>query len=313
VTALLPASTSDAEDDSERPECSECYKAIGADEGGLCEACREFARSEAGNQLAGRLSVSELVSIYERSESEIATGCQMIARAVNALNDAFTLDSYRGICFGEWRRQINFEKPVDEITELRRSIWKTLVERLELRRAMSIKAWEQLEEQLKKGEVLPITEANVAAMVKQFQDQLPSMIEAAIDEVFEWLRPHNSEYKTNSEFEVPAKVVLSGVVELPFHGPGMRVSHWAEQRLTALENVFSALAGLGNTSKRHYSELSDAIKVTPRGEFGETQFFRFRAFKNRNLHLEFRRLDLLEKLNRAAGGTRLRPKKHEEI
>jgi hypothetical protein len=38
----------------------------------------------------------------------------------------------------------------------------------------------------------------------------------------------------------------------------------------------------------------------------EIEYFKFRCFANRNLHLEFKRLDLVAKLNAVAGGMRLR-------
>ena|SRR5439155_23407886 len=49
--------------------------------------------------------------------------------------------------------------------------------------------------------------------------------------------------------------------------------------------------------------LIDAIEAA---KDGETDYFRFKCFRNRNLHLEFKRLDLVAKLNAVAGGMRLR-------
>lgn len=77
--------------------------------------------------------------------------------------------------------------------------------------------------------------------------------------------------------------------------------------LRALENVFTALDGKGSITKTHNGEIIDAINRSTDGT-GETDYFRFRACRNRNLHLEFKRLDLLARLNQIAGGARLRPK-----
>jgi hypothetical protein len=68
--------------------------------------------------------------------------------------------------------------------------------------------------------------------------------------------------------------------------------------------VFHALDGNG-TIKTHRGPLIDAIEAAKDGT-GETDYFRFRCFRNRNLHLEFKRLDLVAKLNTVAGGMRLR-------
>jgi hypothetical protein len=41
---------------------------------------------------------------------------------------------------------------------------------------------------------------------------------------------------------------------------------------------------------------------------GETEYFAFRCFRNHNLHLRFKRPDLVAKINQIAGGNALRGK-----
>lgn len=83
-----------------------------------------------------------------------------------------------------------------------------------------------------------------------------------------------------------------------------------EERLSALENVFTSLDGRGSVTKNYYSAISTAIKAAPKAETcqGETPYFAFRGFRNGNLHLRIKRLDLLARFNRMAGGANLRPK-----
>lgn len=296
------------------PKCTECHKVISAEDGELCDPCYRQKASEAGSQLAGRLSIPELVAVYARAERDIRAGFQLVDRAHRALNDAFTLDSNHGISIQNHREQIHFDDPERNLKLVRQSIWRTLVERLELRRFMSIGAWKELEKQLDSTEDVPeITVATVSAMAEQFTSKLPEMLESAIEEVFNYLRPPGSRYKRNSEFEIPKRVALSYVID-QWYAKGeasklMHVVHSSEQHLAAIENVFTALAGQGQVSKNHYSELSGAIKQTLLGELGETPYFRFRGYRNGSLHLEFVRLDLLKRFNEIAGGNRLRPKK----
>ena len=77
--------------------------------------------------------------------------------------------------------------------------------------------------------------------------------------------------------------------------------------LRAMDNVFHLLDGQG-TVKTTEGPLVDAINACPVdvGE-GETVYFRFKCYRNRNLHLEFKRMDLVQKLNAVAGGERLKP------
>lgn len=232
---------------------------------------------------------------------------------MEALNAAFTLDKPSGIGIqGHGHTYINFDKPEERLKEVRRALWHTMVERLEVRRMMSVKAWKELTEQIDKGEVPELTEEAIAAMVKQFSDAAPAMLEQAVAEVFDFLRPPHSEYKRNSEYEVPRRVALTWVIDTwhtkTFPSKFLVPRHQCEQQLTALENVFSNLDGKGSTSKGYVSNLSEAIRKTKRGDLGETEYFSFRGYNNGALHLEFLRQDLLERFNRVAGGARLRPR-----
>lgn len=76
------------------------------------------------------------------------------------------------------------------------------------------------------------------------------------------------------------------------------------QKLIALENVFNALDGKGQISKSWQSELDQAIDAMPPGaKRGETSLFEFTCHKNKNLHLTFKRLDLLQRFNQMAAGS----------
>ena len=57
--------------------------------------------------------------------------------------------------------------------------------------------------------------------------------------------------------------------------------------------------------------LMEAIGKTAWGQLGQTDYFKFRSYRNRNLHLEFKRLDLLAKFNEIAGAGLLAPENEE--
>ncbi|HKY40654.1 MAG TPA: DUF4942 domain-containing protein [Polyangiaceae bacterium] len=259
--------------------------------------------------LARRLSVSEVVAVYERSEADVRAAFDLLARAERTLNETFCLGEHRTIHVRDRysHRWMNFEEVEGSLTELRRDVWQALVTRLDLRSMMSVKAWDDLQKQIRDGEPPAIDQETVAGMAQGFRDRMGEMLAEAVEEVFDWLRPRRSEYKTNSELEIGPKVCLAHMVSSAY---GLRVSDWGEQRLTALENVFNALDGHGQTTKGYYSELSQAIRNAERagvGWAGETRLFAFRCFKNGALHLTFKRLDLLARFNQIAGGARLRP------
>ena len=148
-----------------------------------------------------------------------------------------------------------------------------------------------------------IDEAQILAMLEGTLANTGAFIEEAVREVFEYLRPHRSHYKTNTEFEIGKRVILSWAVETKWDG-GFHVNSYREQILRAVDNVFHALDGNG-TIKTHRGPLIDAIEASRTGT-GETDYFKFKCYRNHNLHLEFKRLDLVARLNAVAGGMRLR-------
>jgi hypothetical protein len=259
------------------------------------------------NALTRRSTVRELVAEFQRAEATVRECFLCLVEAERDLNLAFCTGNMREISIEPCEHGTsNFKDAEGCIERMRRHAWSIIVERLEMRRAMSIARWNELETQLRTGELPPITDANVTAFAERYMGSLPAMLREAIAEVFEWLRPPGSEYKTNSELEVGERVILPSTVEQwRWLGKKYHIKHHSQQRLVALENVFNSLAGNGQIAKQYQSALQTAIEASQDGT-GETDLFAFRACKNGNLHLRVKRLDLLAAFNAAAGGKRLR-------
>jgi hypothetical protein len=141
-------------------------------------------------------------------------------------------------------------------------------------------------------------------MFQQSADNVDIYLEEAVQEVFEYLRPPRSHLKTNTEFEIGRKVILSWIVEKGWNRGRFKINYHREKYITALQNVFQMLDGKGPV-KSYNGELHDFITDSPDGK-GETPYFRFKGYQNGNLHLEFKRPDLVARLNAVAGGNRLR-------
>jgi len=95
------------------------------------------------------------------------------------------------------------------LKELKKDVWQVLIDRMELRRILSVKRNEELRRQIETGEDLPdIDEAQILAMLEGTLANTGAFIEEAVQEVFEYLRPRHSHYKTNTEFEIGKRVIL---------------------------------------------------------------------------------------------------------
>jgi hypothetical protein len=251
------------------------------------------------------------VAVYQKAEADICAAFGLIDGALGRLNVALAGNLDFGLKSRlDTRDRYSWDDPTDTLAELRRDVWGRLLERMQVRKMMSVQAWKDLQDRLKHDNPPEITTENVESLVAQFQEEAPAMLKQAVLEVFEWLRPPGSKYKRNSEFEIGERVVIRWMIEDPAFCSHWRVNYNYEQELIALENVFRMLDGkLRRDGDGYYSDVSTAVKAIPIGQpcAGVTEYIEFRGFRNRNLHMRFLRMDLVAKLNAIAGGARLKP------
>lgn len=186
------------------------------------------------------------------------------------------------------------------LLDMKKTAWRILVDRMGLKNVMSIKKRGEFEKQLESGDLPDICPETIGSIIATFGEQAKDFAKEAAIEVFEILRPHNSHYKTNDAFRVGRRVILTWMVESGWGRSKFRPNYDREKRLVAIDGVFHILDGKG-IMKEHKGPLCQAIYDTQDGK-GETEYFRFRCFKNHNLHLEFKRLDLVKELNGLAAG-----------
>lgn len=266
-------------------------------------------------ELAHRPTVTALVASFEASRAEALRAYAMLAKAEQDIQAAFMCTTIR---IASDHRSTDWANPSAMIAELERETWYALLQRLDIFRMLSTSRREKLEARLRHnvfhrrdhedGPMPSITVANVMTFLEDLLSKLPNMLQEAVDEVFDFLRPWNSALKTNSKFEIGNKVILEHAIESCHYLQKWTVRERASAQLTALSNVFTAMDGKGQITKTYYSELETAIRQAPytSGAGGQTEYFKFRIYKNGSLHIEFLRPDLVKKLNMMSGGKRLR-------
>jgi hypothetical protein len=245
-----------------------------------------------------------------------------VARAQHQVDQAFQLLQHAkkrlGRTLGErhnrlWEHQIHesqLDRAAKESAEyIKRQAWGSIVARLDIRELMSVKKREALNEQLRQGELPPLTEANVWAFLEDLYGQLGNLLMDSAREIFDWLRPsHNwRELKTNLKnvFGIGDKVIITSGMESSWNNKmPTRVDSYTEKYITALDNVMHLLDGKGVT--KHPNNLITLIAGAGRLGACENDYFKCKWFLNRNLHITFKRLDLIERLNQLAGSDKLR-------
>lgn len=257
-------------------------------------------------------TATALAETYDRETATIRRLVREIDQSIDRLNQTFkageiAADPGRVRCFHEFTLGYTSrarDVRADSIEPLfRRDAWELLIDMLGIKNVMTPSARRKFDKQMADGEMPPISRETVTGVIMGLVDQAKDFAESAAREVFEFLTPDRSGLKTNSPFRVGRRVIVRYGVDEPYRSGRFSVSYHRDGNLVALDQVMHMLDGRG-VMRENRGELVAAINNAPGGR-GETTYFRFKAFKNRNLHLEFRRLDLVKQLNYVAAGERV--------
>ncbi|WP_439622345.1 DUF4942 domain-containing protein [Gemmata sp.] len=190
------------------------------------------------------------------------------------------------------------------VKHLSRDAWKRLVARIGIKDIMSVAKRKEFEEQLEKGDLPEITAETIMGILFNMADQARDFAAEAAKEVFTLLLPsrreHAKKFKVNSAVQVGRRVVLTWFVQPGYGSERFRVNYRREAEAAALDNMFHVLDGKGIVREGR-PPLFEAIRTSADGR-AETDYFRCRCFKNGNLHLEFKRMDLVKRLNALGTG-----------
>lgn len=186
---------------------------------------------------------------------------------------------------------------------IKNDLWKEVANRLQVYSFMTEKRKKEFFEAVEKDQTPEFTIENIYGFYETFTQNVNTYLSEAINEAFEALRPHYSTHKTNTEYEVGEKAIISG-----YFGYAS-VGEYLERKLTAIDNAFHLLDGKGIAK---YPNTLAALIGKQVGEHlpsgvVETEYFKVRWYdKAGTVHFKFKRLDLLAKLNAECGGNRLR-------
>lgn len=250
--------------------------------------------------LARRKTVEELVREWNLAMHELKAGLEHIRNATEHLKAFDTCGSGWDLYpFRHDDTDIDFDK---KQKRMKAAAWRYLVDRIELKKMASIARAKEIDKQLhERPDTLPdITMENIFGWLEAMGTQAKTFLEEAVVEVYQKLRPHRNEYKTNSAFKVGRKVILTHRVRGCYSGRGkFAVQYHYSDEIRALDNVFHMLDGKSLSAYRA-GDLANAIEAAEAGA-GETEFFRYKCYGNGNLHLEFKRMDLVQQLNSIGG------------
>lgn len=241
---------------------------------------------------------------FTEATSEIARLVEALRVQTERLEVAFRTDTYSrfgvDLQFDGRRHDLDGKSVAALVKKMERRAWDVIVDALGIKNVMSVAKRKAFDAQLEKGELPPLSEQTICGLLLGFAGQAQDFAKDAAREVFDMLRPRRGGYATNNVFRVGRRVILTNRVERGY-GVGWRVAYHYEQEMTALDGVFHLLDGKG-VMRENKGPLVAAINAVDATGRGETEYFRFRCCKNRNLHIEFKNLELVKQLNGLAAG-----------
>lgn len=256
-----------------------------------------------------RESVIAMLAEVNEAKKEVSQAFGLLFSAKERLRHALG-DRHNGL----WSYKITDynlqDEAADSIRYIDRNAWKSVVDRLQVREVVSVKKGEELDRQLQDGELPPLTETNVLSFMTNLFNDMDSLLEDSAREVFNWLRPEwRTRLKTNRKntFGLTNKVIIVGGMNSNWMGGYPKeINYYRRKHFQALDNVFHLLDGKGVA--KHPDDLVTQIAVAGRDGKAccETEYFRCNWYKNSNLHIEFRRPDLVTALNKLAGSGQLK-------
>lgn len=262
-----------------------------------------------GKELIPLSNTPEIVKTYNEALRDLETAFSLIGNVkVKLLN---TLGKYRDNIFdGHRLSDFDFDgKGPIELSKrvIKLNTWRFIADKSGLKTLLSIKRAEEFDRQLTLEQVkdLPeVTEANIFAFLQGNLEKAGDLVQEAIQEVFDILRPNKQyhDFKTNSEYEIGRKVFFEWMMDTNFF---VRVMSSSDKKLNAIDKLFHLMDGKGvpkypDTLVTQIDEACRAKKWE-----AETEYFKLKWYKKGSLHMEFKRMDLVNEINKRAGGNRL--------
>ncbi len=244
-----------------------------------------------------------MIENYQTAREEVQEAFRLLDMAKKRLRSSF--GTYYDQVFPPNFREYNLEREAKASLEIiLRNAWKGVFEITEMKNLISSKRKQKLDEQLERGELPELNIQTLSDMIADLGCNVDRYFKEAVQEVFEWLRPPGSRYKANSEYEIGKKVIICDAMDTDF---SVSFGYHSEQRFNSLDNVFHLLDGTGVS--KYPDDAVTKIKEATREEKWEceTDYFHFKWFKNGNMHIYFKRIDLVRELNRIGGGNRVKP------
>jgi hypothetical protein len=187
---------------------------------------------------------------------------------------------------------------------LNMSAWKDVLSGLKMDGIMTSGLQKAFADNVEKTGHLPLTKANIAAVVSAIIGNSGETMKKAVVEVFDMFTryhadnrlPNQERWKTNKSWRCTKRVILPHWVELNWTS-GMKIRYEKARAYQDIDKACCWLMGKRFDDILTIEKAMEADMNGPREMKGESEFFKFRYFKKGTVHLEFKDQVLLDRFN----------------
>ena len=237
-------------------------------------------------------SIQEVILKRDRAIELYYRAMALMAEAAEVAKDA-SQSRYASIRFDNTdftgKQDYDKEKVRQSID---RDVWLYLLGLSGLKNLMDAEAYGEFRDQLEKDPP-EVTLDTLTATFRDLGAQGDELFRRGLVNVFK--RLNYRAYKTNDAFSIGKKIIVEHVM-----GAYGGFSHWGHKReaISDLDRIFHILDGQEPVD--HRGDAAGLVaEASHRKEYElETEYFRFRWFKNGNMHIWLLRPDLVTKANK---------------
>ena len=178
----------------------------------------------------------------------------------------------------------------EAIKELDRMYWRQSFDHTGLMQLLDAKSKEKFDRDLNDNPP-EFTIENVQASFFDFAQNAEKMFDDGVVNVFRHL---SNRYQRNDDFKITERIVMTGMIQ-PRWSRGLQLAYGrSEDEINDIDRVFKTFDGVKHEPRFLSNSINNAIQ---HGTKYEDDYFECRAYKNGNLHMRFKRMDLLDKVN----------------
>lgn len=281
------------------------------------------------NSLMKMDKIDNAINIYRSTVSQVF-------KSINTINTIKNNLSYLGketeefnIDVNEFIKIILEEKEAkakeESIKTLRKMIWSYILKSCKMDKYLFYKQREKLYKDLDEGtKTLPFTKEYIGQFFNNLIMKREELFKEGITDLFDQItsfhsgnRIHREGWKTNKNWKINKKIIVDWLVQYDDYGDWGKfsVSYGYNEWVDDLDRIVRKLSPIGYMDDSHgwdikeklrekFSNLERVKKGSIFDNECETPYFKLKFFRKGSLHIIFKDLELLEKLNQLGASIR---------